>query len=216
MLNEILLHILNNYPTEKGKSSKNHTLATFFRQDFEKQLEQLVDRDTYEIDSEYDLNYKWVEIPVVTILNKKITNSRKTGFYIAYIFNKEKNAVYLSLTFGYEAYNIKYGGSFKDKLYPIIVFLRNEITTKFDNEFLKNIRNVGDYEYANIIAKEYTRKDLESKNTDLEKDLEEFKEIYAFLADHVLKISEDVWSDLILKDTNIFYDEMLKVLKGEW
>ena len=87
MLNEILLHILNNYPTEKGKSSKNHPLATFFRQNFEKQLEQLVDTDTYEIDSEYDLNYKWVEIPVVTILNKKITDSRKTGFYIAYIFS---------------------------------------------------------------------------------------------------------------------------------
>lgn len=212
MLNEILLHILNNYPTEKGKSSQNDPLATYFRQDFKKKLQELVDTDIFKINTYYDFNKRWIEIPVVSILNKKITNTRTTGFYIAYIFNKEKNSVYLSLTFGYEAYNIKYGGSFKDKLYPVIFGFRNEINNNFENDFIKYITNVGDYEYANIIAKEYTKKDLESNNLNLEKDLDKFVEIYNFLVDTILDISEDVWNDLIKKDNVIFYDEMLNVL----
>ena len=47
MLNEILLHILNNYPTEKGKSSQNDPLATYFRQDFKKKLQELVDTNIF-------------------------------------------------------------------------------------------------------------------------------------------------------------------------
>ena len=212
MLNEILLHILNNYPTEKGKSSQNDPLATYFRQDFKKKLQELVDTNIFKINADYDFNKRWIEIPVVSILNKKITNSKTTGFYIAYIFNEDKSSVYLSLTFGYDAYKLRYGGSFKDKLYPIIFGFKNEIKNNFGYEFLKDITNVGDYENANILAKEYTKHDLESNTLNLEKDLEKFIEIYNFLIDYVLDISEDIWSDLILKDNVIFYDEMLNVL----
>lgn len=212
MLNEILLHILNNYPTEKGKSSHNDPLATYFRQDFKKTLQELVDTNIFKINADYDFNKRWIEIPVVSILNKKITNSKSTGFYVAYIFNKDKSSVYLSLTFGYDAYKLKYGSSFKDKLYPIIFGFRNEIKNNFGNEFLKDITNVGDYENANIISKEYTKKDLESKYLNLEKDLNEFIEIYNFLIDYVLDIPEDIWNDLILKDNIVFYDDMLEAL----
>jgi len=82
----------------------------------------------------------WGEIPWMAIMDTEITTSTERGYYIAYLFDKKLQNIYLSLAVGWTQYKSEYGT--KDGRIKI------EATCKHYAKYLSEVP--GDFSYGTI------------------------------------------------------------------
>ena len=96
--------ILNKYPKETKRNYKNNKFASRMRKEFTDNLKEFT-FDLIEDDDEYLIKISpgmrtWTKRPWAGILNKKCSTTFQDGLYLIYIFDFEKNGVWLSLDLG--------------------------------------------------------------------------------------------------------------------
>ena len=97
MLREHLSAVLNGYSRAKAEIFTGHELARFIRNGLPQALSRLAeDNPRYRFLASAGQS-RWADCPWAAVLNILITSSPERGFYVAYLFRKDMNGVYLSL-----------------------------------------------------------------------------------------------------------------------
>jgi len=66
---------------------------------------------------------RFVEIPWIAIMNKRITKTVQKGIYIVYLFTSDMKGVYLSLNQGFSYYRDKYGKKDTENMKLVVQYL---------------------------------------------------------------------------------------------
>ncbi|WP_430787226.1 DUF3578 domain-containing protein [Virgibacillus flavescens] len=96
-----LLRVMNEYVSEKSTPFKANELGSFVRSDLANGFKDLsiVDTEKYLVKASVGQG-NWAQVPWLAILNKKITTTTQTGFYIVYLFSEDMERLYLTLAQG--------------------------------------------------------------------------------------------------------------------
>lgn len=109
-LKKMLEKILTEWGTASKEDFTNHALASFFRNNFKDKIHQRV--------AEFDDSWmtkasvgagNWANVPWLSVLNPKITNTTQDGVYPVFLFCADGSGVYLSLAQGVTDPISKYG-----------------------------------------------------------------------------------------------------------
>jgi len=200
--------ILDKYPEEKENSPKNNLFAIDKRKEFEKNLDDFLEKVVDVGDYKRKLTFKtpfgqWRTFPWLGIRNINVAKNFKKGLYIWIGFYHETKKLYISINQGLT------DSVGKKILTQRAEELSNEIT--IENDFLShkeglNVKN--DKEYSGktaIVSKVYQYDEINEKT--LEKDLKKLIEIYEELIPKYKETIEfesngNIWEDLLKKESN--------------
>lgn len=161
-----------------------HPLAALFRQDFKKEIERLVKS----LEPDYEVNASvgqgaWANIPWLSILNPRLTETTEDGIYPVYLFKADGSGFYLSLNQGTTKPTKLYGKTgaearaqdIKKGVLSLVQGLKEWGEPEID---LSATTPLGkSYEKFNISAKYYDAENIPSTN-ELETDLRELLNYY--------------------------------------
>lgn len=97
-LREGFLMVMDGYLDAKKRSTKDHRLAKFFREDITAEIKRLpfIDHSKYSVTGSAGIGV-WASIPWVAIMHKDITTSTQRGYYIVYLFSEDMKRLYLTI-----------------------------------------------------------------------------------------------------------------------
>src|SRR5690554_1028896 len=100
-LKQALEYILENWNSANKESFTNHPLALFFRNQFHSKIRSEVDKHNNTWITKASVGAgNWANVPWLSILNPKITETTEDGIYPVYLFCADGSGVYLSLIQG--------------------------------------------------------------------------------------------------------------------
>lgn len=100
-LKELLLEILQNWPDKSADHFKGHEFAVRFREVFPVSLKAHFSDPLGNLLVQNHIGYStWSEVPYLAILDKRLTETVKNKFFVAYLFKADGSGVYLSLVQG--------------------------------------------------------------------------------------------------------------------
>lgn len=100
-LQQTIEHILKNWSTANKEVFTNHPLALFFRNEFHSKVRSEVDKHNSTWMTKASVGAgNWANVPWLSILNPKITETTEDGIYPVYLFCADGSGVYLSLIQG--------------------------------------------------------------------------------------------------------------------
>ncbi len=194
-LREALKKILSEWNSEIKKPFGGNQLANFIRNDWARIVKSITDN----INSSYIIKASagagnWANVPWLSILDPRITNTTQDGIYPVYLFRADGSGLYLSLNQGTTIPTKELGQqASENRAFDISRFIRKEIkeltSWNSDSLDLKANTTLGkSYEKPNIGAKYYSPETLPS-NEGLENDLKKILDIYEQVAEHWPKFS---------------------------
>jgi len=183
-LQKILQDFMQGWVQASKEPFTAHPTATLFRQDFCAKIAAIVKAfdPLYEVKASVGAG-NWANVPWLSILNPKITNTTQEGIYPVYLFNADGSGFYLSLMQGTTNPTKKFGkvaaelqaSQIKDKVLALIPGLKEWGIKDID---LKATTSLGQsYEKSNITAKYYDVNNIPSDDK-LQQDLETLLEFY--------------------------------------
>lgn len=188
MLKENIEKVLENFDKAKKEKFAAHPIAAHLRRDFPNELKDLTSQqDKYKFVGSAGRG-NWTFTPWVAVLNLKITDSVRKGFYVVYLFRGDSKGVYLSINQGtIKLLNEKGDIQTEQILKSKADQLRKRLDKKFPEltkSLLKEI-DLGEiqarygtfYEAGNVYAKYYSLENMPS-NKELTEDFKEFMELY--------------------------------------
>jgi hypothetical protein len=101
MLRSLITQILAGWPTATHEQFKDHPIAKIIRQDFKDEISSIISNQY----SDYIISGSagagnWANVPWLSILNPRITETTQAGIYPVYLFCADGSGVYLSLMQG--------------------------------------------------------------------------------------------------------------------
>ena len=204
---------LEQWPNEINKPFKDNSLAIFIREAFAKTVERIVFKNNSELKIKASAGAgNWANIPWLSIIDERITNSTQNGIYPVFVFRADGSGVYLSLNQGTTEPKNKLGKKGAEKqATKVKEYLHEKIHSlqKFDQGKLelKATTELGkSYEFPNIGAFLYRRDNLPS-NEQLEKNLLQLLNIYdqtANLWPNILNLYSD--NNKVNKDVSLYQE----------
>ena len=185
-LKEDFKKVLNEYEAQKRLPfSKDNEILRFVHDSFRDDLDEVVNDDNYKVKGSVGKG-NWSDCPTIAIMDKDITQSTENGYYLVYLFKKNMNGVYLSLSFGSKQFE-----NSKTKMEDIIDKVRKLIKEEnfpfikdTDFNLVMNLESNGfrpkSYEKSSVLFRYYDKNDFPDENT-LRNDLREYLEIYKFI-----------------------------------
>ncbi len=178
--------VLNEYEAQKRQPfSKDNEILRFVHDSFRDDLDEVVNDNNYKVKGSVGKG-NWSDCPTIAIMDKDITQSTENGYYLVYLFKKNMNGVYLSLSFGSKQFE-----NSKTKIEDIIDEVRKLI--KEENfPFIKNndfnlvmdLESNGyrpkSYEKSCVLFKYYDKNDFPDEDV-LRNDLKEYLNLYKFI-----------------------------------
>ena len=126
-LRESLEKILKEWQYEKTQEFTGNQLANHIRGDFKKNIKNLISNEKYLIQSSTGAG-GWANIPWLSILDKRITDSTQDGIYPVYGFRADGSGAYLSLNQGTTTPRQLYGTrEANERAQKISKYLRSKI-----------------------------------------------------------------------------------------
>jgi len=209
----LLRTYLEQWPNEINKPFKDNSLAIFIREAFAKTVERIVFKNNSELKIKASAGAgNWANIPWLSIIDERITNSTQNGIYPVFVFRADGSGVYLSLNQGTTEPKNKLGKKGAEKqATKVKEYLHEKIHSlqKFDQGKLelKATTELGkSYEFPNIGAFLYRRDNLPS-NEQLEKNLLQLLNIYdqtANLWPNILNLYSD--NNKVNKDVSLYQE----------
>lgn len=156
----------------------------------------------------------WAEIPWLAVLDKEITSSTRTGYYVVLLFSKDLKKISICLSLGWtqfeEEYGIKEGRlQIKATCTHYAHLLANDKTSFISGDLaLGATNNLGKgYEAGSIIHKTYQVSDINDENIkqDVEDLLNYYHQLKNLVGDSILNIEIDTQK----------YDEQVQTFKKE-
>jgi 5-methylcytosine-specific restriction protein A len=145
-------------------------------------------------------NGNWSEIPWLAILDKEVTETTTEGYYIALLFSKDLDSVFLVLSMGYVQFEKEYG--IKDaRIQSSILSERYAAMLNSQGTFLKGLIDLGaqnnlgkGYENGTILSKEYKIETIDSNEfkNDLVSILDIYQELKTIVGDSILNLQVDI------------------------
>ncbi|MBI3229501.1 MAG: DUF3578 domain-containing protein, partial [Burkholderiales bacterium] len=199
-----LQHIFSVWQVEKNKPFAKNSLANYITTDFKNAITASSPQqiENYKIAASAGKG-AWADVPWLSILNEKITNTTSDGIYPAYLFCADGSGVYLNLMLGTEVPQEKLGKpAARRRATTITNYLYHEIEKlhSWDDgamDLKSQASRARSYEYAKIGWKFYPASNLPSED-ELQADLHEILDIYAQIEPlwvkefATLEISEEV------------------------
>ncbi|MGF7118649.1 MrcB family domain-containing protein [Methanobacterium oryzae] len=197
MLKELFERVLKQYKSAKNENFTGHPIANILRNEIPTELKEIIgNSDKYKVSGSAGQG-NWTYSPWVAILNKEITESPQSGYYLVYLFREDMRGVYLSLNQGMTDLKNQHG---TNKTNEILKSKSKEYREKLgeQNEFLNSI-NLGAinsssasfYEEGNIYAKYYDLSNFPSDDA-FKNDLKIFLGLYDSLVYGPLTDSKDI------------------------
>ncbi|MGB9937853.1 MAG: MrcB family domain-containing protein [Methanobacterium sp.] len=183
MLRELFEKVLKEYKASRNENFTGHSIANILRNEIPEELKQIIgNSDKYKVSGSAGQG-NWTYSPWVAILDKEITESPQSGYYLVYLFREDMKGVYLSLNQGMTEIKNRYGNN---KTKEILISKAYEYREKlgYQTELLDSIDLGAEnsssalfYEDGNIYAKYYDLNNLPSDSVFLN-DLELFLNLY--------------------------------------
>jgi len=196
-LQYILKKITKKWPEAVTEPFTNHPVANLFRNDFKTEIQEIVKsyNPALEIKASAGAG-NWANVPWLSILDPKITQTTQAGIYPVYLFRADGTGFYLSLGFGTTDLKKNHGKSgAKDKSKDLKALLRKAISdlnswnSKID---LRSTTSLGQsYEWASAGAKFYDSKEIPNDQK-FQEDLLEMLAIYSQVENNFLKDKSDM------------------------
>lgn len=148
---------------------------------------------------------KYVEIPWIAILNKKITTSVQQGIYIVLLFNSDFSRLYLSLNQGITYFKKRFTGvKPKKKLKRTAEIIRDSIyIPEMFGEKEIELNAVGErgktYPIGHIAGKSYELENLH-KDKELINDIKKLMSVYSEVCNDIGNRTLDEYYDYIIAD----------------
>lgn len=174
--------VLKEWNGATGEAFSGHPLANFFRGELKATVKSLVFGDDFVVQASAGAG-NWANVPWVSILDLRLTQSTQEGVYPVYLFKADGSGVYLSLGFGTTKLKEIYGGrEAKNQARIIRESLRSSIAELgewSEHVVLKSNTSLGQsYEWASAGAKYYPKENL-PEDGELKEDLESLLKIYS-------------------------------------
>jgi 5-methylcytosine-specific restriction enzyme B len=183
-LHDCLKKVLDEWNDFKNQPFKNNPMGTFFRGDFKKTVEEIVNSVNNNLVVVGRVGAgNMANVPWLSVLDNRITDTTRDGIYPVYLFRSDGSGVYLSLNQGTTIPKDLYGRLVaQERASSISVFLQSKIgkISNWDNSQLdlRATTSLGrSYELPNIAAKYYSSDKLPS-NEQLLQDLLDILSIY--------------------------------------
>ncbi|HEH9399472.1 TPA: DUF3578 domain-containing protein [Aeromonas sobria] len=183
-IQSLFKQILSNWVRATTEQFTNHPTAVIFRTELKESIENLAHRNNKEFKIKASVGAgNWANVPWVSILDTRITNTTQSGIYPVYLFCADGSGFYLSLNQGTTTPTRELGAvNAQRQAMELKSQLLNNITelTTWDNDSLNlhATTNLGrSYEPTNISAKYYPADDIPS-DEELIKDLEWLLKLY--------------------------------------
>lgn len=189
MISNYIELVLKNYNNAQKQKFTGHSLARVIRRDFPEYLKNLTDNpDNYTFVGSPGRGM-WTFSPWVGVLNKKVTTSVQSGFYIVYLFKEDMEGVYLSLNQGMRKILEK---NSDEETINILRSRASDFRNRLNNRLTKELLEEIDldvvnssygpyYEAGNVYAKYYSLINIPSEDV-LTADFKEFLNFYNSLA----------------------------------
>lgn len=103
MLHDMFAKFISEYGTiyneVTNKQDFRHPFGTLIRQEIPAQIKSIqgLDKSIYVVKGRNGTG-RWTTVPWIAVYDKRITTSAQKGVYIVYLLNKDKKAIYLTLT----------------------------------------------------------------------------------------------------------------------
>jgi 5-methylcytosine-specific restriction enzyme A len=109
ILSSYLSDFASNYLLEKNKKFGSNIIAASYRNELPELLKNTASiSDDYRVYSSCGQG-QWAEIPWIAVLDKSITKSTQSGYYIVYLFSADMKSLYLFLGLGWTQFEDKFG-----------------------------------------------------------------------------------------------------------
>lgn len=216
MLKELFEKVLKEYKTARNENFTRNPIANILRNEIPTELKKIIgNTDKYKVSGSAGQG-NWTYSPWVAIMDRKITETPQSGYYLVYLFREDMKGFYLSLNQGMtEIRNQRGDNETKELLKVKAREYRENLGNVFSN-YWENIDLAVEsspaapfYEAGNIYAKYYEIKNMPSDEK-LQSDLKDILELYGALGENKskLRIIEDSIKiqDSQRKFLNIFYE----------
>lgn len=192
----------------------DNTVLKFEKSSFTELITDSIPKKIESIISSNNYSYKgsvgtgnWAETPWVAVLDKKITDSTRTGYYVCYLLNSATQSLYLCLAVGWTQFADKYSAE-----------EAKQRISKYSQYLLSRIDNVPDgftpgqidlnakktlskgYEVSEIISKKYDAHRLNEDELikDLKNILTTYHEVSLIAGDSI----DNIDYDLVFRDVD--------------
>ncbi|MTB51511.1 DUF3578 domain-containing protein [Lewinella sp. W8] len=180
---EIILH---EYPLASCGSFAGHRLASSIRKEFPKEIHGLIDHDERYLVRGSAGRSAWAHCPWLAVMDRRVTESPRRGFYPVYLFKKDLSGFYLSLNLAVANIMARYRKKSRSVLKSQANIFRDaigEIPPEFpltSIELLGETDTAKNYEAGTVIAKYYGAGDVPDMQI-MQEDLLLILEIYDYL-----------------------------------
>ncbi|MBO6515445.1 MAG: DUF3578 domain-containing protein [Bacteroidia bacterium] len=180
-LTSVLRETLSNYLLEKANPFTGNWLADAIRNAHTDYLRTILGNDSRYVVKGSAGQGRWAEIPWIAIMDRFITSTAQSGYYLVYLFSADMSRVYLSLNQGVTAINSLNGESRFDILLNKAQLYRSHIQLAPSDSTKIKLKGNWDYsalyECGNIISCEYLPERMPSSHQ-LINDLKRFMGYY--------------------------------------
>ncbi|MEW4288383.1 MrcB family domain-containing protein [Rossellomorea marisflavi] len=100
IIQEKLLHVMNNYIQSRAQPFGGNKLGSYVRKTVPQELEKIdCLNDDYVVTGSVGQG-NWATVPWIAIMNRTITTSTQRGYYIVYLFSEDMSRLYLTFAQG--------------------------------------------------------------------------------------------------------------------
>jgi len=180
-----LQRILSDYASARSEPFAAHELGNFIRSEVPETITSVLDElsDRFTVKASCG-QAAWADVPWIAIMEKLVTNSTQTGYYIVYLFAKDMSCCYLCLGQGVTSVEKEFGARKRpDVLAQRAALIRNRIpafTNNFSSDAVELFGTTSlskKYEEAPAFQKQYMTDDLPD-DAELRADLRVMVELY--------------------------------------
>ena len=173
MIKELFEKIIKDYPFDIGGKIEENSVGKLVTKDLKETIDNCNLGNLYFIKGGVGQFGNFAEIPWLGIFDKEITNGAQKGYYLVYLFNKDKTGVYLSLNQGWTSYNSRYGADVNKKAVENTKTLKEELKSimelpenfSFEGIELDAMSDMGrGYELTHICGKFYPTDKMPNDN----------------------------------------------------
>jgi len=167
---------------------------------------------------------EWAEIPWVAVLDKSITESTQSGYYIVYLFSSDMKSLYLFLGLGWTQFEDKFG--IRDGRIEIEVnakalqkHLRSTSGFSISKIDLKTNNTLGKgYELGMVLSKKYSTNNLPHDAVlvdDLRNLMGVYRELKGFVGDNIFNFKQENTTQINEQEESKIFEKIAKVRTEE-
>jgi 5-methylcytosine-specific restriction enzyme A len=228
-LSSYLSNFASKYLIEKDKKFGGNSFATSYRNELPKILIDASSiSDSYKVYSSCGQG-QWAEIPWIAVLDKSITESTQSVYYIVYLFSADMKSLYLFLGLRWTQFEDKFGirdGRIEIEATAEVIQKHLRSASGFSTRKIdlktNNILGKG-YELGTILSKKYYTKNLPNDAAlvdDLRNLMGVYRELKGFVGDDVfnfkpenaIEVNEQIESEILENIAKVRSEEEAKIM----